>query len=939
MEQAQEQLREQETTLIDTLLQFALELQETQKTGNPQAVVGAILSWTNGQQELTEKVSQVARMVLSDRSNRGELAIPEDSIPEGKEAEWVEQLIRACAIEKWETQVVTARHLRKIRSGLVKQKQQAFGLLTCYRHILEQQEVVEESRPESQALLELGLIERQRNRFKVHNRIYQEVFNLSWVEQTLLDLRPYLKPFKDWQASGGYDKAHLLRGEDLQEALKWAADKSEALSLQEHQFLMASQVFGIQDFSPIWQDGEREALERFQDAIARVSYPQTAVQALLRWTNGQPNLLRVLGLLVCHRSEESPNTPEALELWVDRIVQTQLVAQWETAESGEPLRQVRDRVLDNPQEVWQRLNGYLYLLQRGQLSADSSTQQELLDVGLIANRQGAIAVHNPIYEAVFSQRWVNQTLLSLRPYARSFTAWLKSKGQDNTQLLSGSALQEALNWARGKTLNRQDIRFLKLSQVWDLQDIQQGDLALQTLTLQTAHKLLKNTKNPKTVIQGVLEWTGGQPSLLRELCQRIVTVQTPIPNGEELTWLEQWVREQIVEQWETIASLRELRDRLSNNPQSLATYQQILQQETVAPDTPESQTLLQWGLIRSHQGQLQIANRLYPAIFNTDWIRQILEPIPEPQEVEPPPPPVVDFLQPIVREPQPISTPAPPIVSSQSLTWKLQRTLKTQTKIVSLAFSPDESLLISLGDRALSRRRTEHHAIAWNLENGKKQQTHYLPHSELYRYQSITFTPEHQLLACACLTKKIAIFDVQQREMLRTLHAHMEGITFATFSPNGQTLISSGRQGNLKLWNPHTGELLETKSKKLGRLRAVAMSADRYALALVNAQSTITVHLSNGKIFRFNTPNESWIGKLLPIAHLPVHTIALSGNKYTLATGGEDRKIRLWNLRTQELCETLNTQEGEVSALAFSSDGQMLANSNTNGNIEIWRLS
>jgi len=55
-------------------------------------------------------------------------------------------------------------------------------------------------------------------------------------------------------------------------------------------------------------------------------------------------------------------------------------------------------------------------------------------------------------------------LRELRPYADTLSAWLASGSQDESRLLRGQALQEALQWAEGKNLDQHDYQFLTACQ-------------------------------------------------------------------------------------------------------------------------------------------------------------------------------------------------------------------------------------------------------------------------------------------------------------------------------------------------------------------------------------------------------------------------------------------------------------------------------------------
>ncbi len=84
----------------------------------------------------------------------------------------------------------------------------------------------------------IAVVKKQGN-LQVYNRIYQEVFNLEWVEKQLKKLRPYADLINQWVASNYQDETNLLRGQALKDAQTWAKGKS--LSNMDYRFLAASE--------------------------------------------------------------------------------------------------------------------------------------------------------------------------------------------------------------------------------------------------------------------------------------------------------------------------------------------------------------------------------------------------------------------------------------------------------------------------------------------------------------------------------------------------------------------------------------------------------------------------------------------------------------------------------------------------------------------------
>jgi hypothetical protein len=199
---------------------------------DPQIVLKEILAWTEGQPFLTQKL---CRLLVS--STLDDVARKLKILP-GTEAYWVESIVRSRIIDKWESQD-EPEHLRTIRDRILRKEQSAGRLLGIYQQILQGIDVPVDDTPEQVELLLSGLVTRKQGFIKVKNRIYQEVFNLEWVEKQLAYLRPYSQAFNAWIASNEEDKSRLLRGQALIDAQTWAHGKS--LSDLDYRFLAKSE--------------------------------------------------------------------------------------------------------------------------------------------------------------------------------------------------------------------------------------------------------------------------------------------------------------------------------------------------------------------------------------------------------------------------------------------------------------------------------------------------------------------------------------------------------------------------------------------------------------------------------------------------------------------------------------------------------------------------
>ncbi|BAZ39450.1 WD-40 repeat protein [Calothrix sp. NIES-4101] len=195
------------------------------QTNHPETVLKAILDWTGGQPFLTQKICQFVRE-------------SETVIPQGEEADFVENLVRSRVIENWEYQD-EPEHFRTIRDRILKRDDQKAGyLLDLYQQVWHSGGVDTDNSIEQSDLQLAGIVVKKDSKLKVYNRIYQTIFDNIWIEKTLASLRPYAENFRQWVLAGKQDESRLLRGNALAEAEAWAKDKS--LGFQDLEFLAAS---------------------------------------------------------------------------------------------------------------------------------------------------------------------------------------------------------------------------------------------------------------------------------------------------------------------------------------------------------------------------------------------------------------------------------------------------------------------------------------------------------------------------------------------------------------------------------------------------------------------------------------------------------------------------------------------------------------------------
>nr|MDZ8289005.1 AAA-like domain-containing protein [Nostoc sp. ChiSLP01] len=203
-----------------------------------------------------------------------------------------------------------------------------------------------------------------------------------------------------------------------------------------------------------------EEAEPLSKCLAKkVVNPQAILKAILEWTGGQPFLTQKLCQVIPNNMEESD---------IDELVQKRIIENWEYHDEPEHLKTIKNRILSNEQRAGKLLGLYQEICQQDEISSDSSEEQiELRLSGLVVKQQVKLKVYNRIYQSVFNLNWVETELAKLRPYSQALKEWLDSKRQNESWLLRGQALQDALQWAANKRLSDVDYQFLTVSQELD----------------------------------------------------------------------------------------------------------------------------------------------------------------------------------------------------------------------------------------------------------------------------------------------------------------------------------------------------------------------------------------------------------------------------------------------------------------------------------------
>ena len=205
---------------------------------------------------------------------------------------------------------------------------------------------------------------------------------------------------------------------------------------------------------------------------------------------------------------------------------------------------------------------------------------------------------------------------------------------------------------------------------------------------------------------------------------------------------------------------------------------------------------------------------------------------------------------------------------------------------------------------------------------------------------AVAISPDGQTLASGSRDKTVMLWDLHTGRLIHTLLGHGEMVWSVAFNPDGQTLASGSYppgydseemiepKDTLKLWDVSTGrEIADLEHPDA--VYSVVFSPDGQTLASGGWDATIMLwDLRTRQVIRsISQPLET-----------NLWSIAISPDGQTLACGCEDHTVRLWDLRTGQLIRAFAGHVYGIDSVAFSPDGQILASGSHDRTIRLWDL-
>ncbi|MEM9935883.1 MAG: AAA-like domain-containing protein [Bacteroidota bacterium] len=204
-----------------------------------------VMSWTNGQPYLTQKLFKSLSTVEDWQNPR--------MVVEAK----VEALFLQPEL------LDSDPNLSSVQKRILLNEKWNTSMLDMYSRLFKGQSLNIDNRNPAHLYLKLsGLVQDAKGKLQISNKIYETVFDENWIRYGYLQVeRPFAKELKAW-LDDERSSARLMKGQYLHDNLEWAEGR-EDLSIPEREFLEASRIAEVEEVAEIKRLKEREKQRKY----------------------------------------------------------------------------------------------------------------------------------------------------------------------------------------------------------------------------------------------------------------------------------------------------------------------------------------------------------------------------------------------------------------------------------------------------------------------------------------------------------------------------------------------------------------------------------------------------------------------------------------------------------------------------------------------------
>ena len=245
------------------------------------------------------------------------------------------------------------------------------------------------------------------------------------------------------------------------------------------------------------------------------------------------------------------------------------------------------------------------------------------------------------------------------------------------------------------------------------------------------------------------------------------------------------------------------------------------------------------------------------------------------------------------------------------------------------------------GDTILGGSFSSDEIAEWNIDTGERINTCSLRSTALKKAQhaldghrgrvlAMSASPDNKTVLTTGVDSTLKLWDLQSGELIHSLKGDTYAVNSITLSPRGDRVVGSGMTRCISfLWDLQTRRLLHTLEDMERIVCPIAMSQDGKTFFSTAPGNTIR---------RYDL-NVNWQILSTFEGHVNlINSLVLSPDERIIISGSDDKTIKIWDIETGTILRSLEGHSAPVNSTAISPDGKIIISGSDDTTIKIWDI-
>jgi WD40 repeat protein/serine/threonine protein kinase len=193
--------------------------------------------------------------------------------------------------------------------------------------------------------------------------------------------------------------------------------------------------------------------------------------------------------------------------------------------------------------------------------------------------------------------------------------------------------------------------------------------------------------------------------------------------------------------------------------------------------------------------------------------------------------------------------------------------------------------------------------------------------------ETLAWSPDGGTLAAGGTDRAVHRWEAATGKPLKRVEGHPDAGGPVAWSADGKYLATAASNQGVRFWEADSGRLLAQTPLRAAWVSTLAWSPDGHFVA--------AGHSRGPTILVAAVPSGS-PERVLAGHNRPVRAVAWSPDGKRLASGGDDRMVRLWDPIAAAAVSVMGEHQGAVTTLAWSPDGKTVASAGEDGAVRLW---